>query len=159
MVKVAIEDSGDQNSRWQWAVNGWHTLLDKASHAITYFTPNRSDEPDAAQRWGVLATDVVDQQDSVIVELELPGMDKADLSVEVVEDHLIISGHKRSSGTRREGAILITERAFGNFKRVLALPCAVDGSAIQATYEKGILSVNLPKSAAQLARKIPVIRG
>ena len=146
--------AGEQKNAWQWLVNGWHALRDKAVNAVTYFTPQREQEI-GAQRWGVLATDITEQKDVVHVELELPGMDKADLSVEVVENKLVISGEKRTSNTRHEGSLVVTERAFGSFQRVIPMPCSVQSAGTKATYKDGVLSVTLPKDKSMNPRSIP----
>ena len=64
MAKVAIASDGQQSQSrtWQWVVNGWRTLLDKAAHAITYFAPSDDDQTQASQRWGVVAIDVVERR-------------------------------------------------------------------------------------------------
>ena len=148
----------DSNNAWQWLVNGWHALRDKAVSAMTYFTPQREEEK-AAQRWGVLATDVSEEKDSVHVELELPGMEKGDLSVEVLDEHLVVTGEKRTSAKREEGSLVITERAYGSFKRVIPLPCSVESAGTKATYKDGVLSVTMPKDRKQQPRSIKIERG
>ena len=100
----------ESSRAWQWLVNGWHALRDAAVSAVTYFTPH-AQEDSTSQRWGVVATDVSDTNDTVAVELELPGMAKEDLSVDVQNQRLIVSGEKRTSAIRREGSAVITERA------------------------------------------------
>lgn len=148
-----------ENTRaWQWLVNGWHALRDKAISAVTYFTPERAQD-EASQRWGVLATDITEQKNAVSVELELPGMDKADLSVEVHDDRLVISGEKRSSETRREGSLVVTERAFGSFKRVIPLPCEVQSEGTKAAYKDGVLAVTMPKNRALQPKTIKIEKG
>lgn len=149
------DNEREGNSAWQWLVNGWHSLRDKAVSAMTYFTPEREQEQ-SAQRWGVLATDVTERKNRVHVELELPGMEKADLNVEVHDNQLLVSGEKRTSATRQDGSLVITERAFGRFKRVIALPCNVASDGTRASYKDGVLSVDLPKEQADRARSIPI---
>jgi len=139
-------------------MNGWHALREKAVSAVTYFTPQR-DQEQASQRWGVLATDVTEQKKAVHVELELPGMEKADLSVEVHKDRLVVSGEKRTSDTRREGSLVVTERAFGAFQRVIPMPCEVASDGTKAVYKDGVLSVTIPKLEALKARSIPIKKG
>ena len=152
------QQSTNNESAWQWLVNGWHALRDKAVSAMTYFTPEREPEK-AAQRWGVLATDVSEEKNAVHVELELPGMDKGDLRVEVLDDHLVVAGEKRTSARREEGALVITERAYGSFKRVIPLPCSVESDGTKATYKDGVLSVTMPKDRRQQPRTIEIQRG
>ncbi|XOV83347.1 MAG: Hsp20/alpha crystallin family protein [bacterium] len=141
---------------WQWLMNGWHALRDKAVSALTYFSPHNETDSADGQRWGVLATDISDHKDTVTVELELPGMKKADLDVQVYEDSLIIKGEKRYSTTRNEGALVVTERAFGRFQRVIPLPCKVTREGTRAEYKKGVLSVTLPKDRARLPHSVEV---
>lgn len=157
MTRTSTEHT-DNSKAWQWLVNGWHALRDKAVSAVTYFTPERSQD-EVSQRWGVLATDITEQKNAVHVELELPGMDKGDLAVEVHDDRLVISGEKRSSETRHEGSLVVTERAYGSFKRVIPLPCEVQNEGTTANYKRGVLSVTMPKSHALQPKSIPIQRG
>ncbi len=158
MAHPTTRNDHETSKTWQWLVNGWHALRDAAVSAVTYFTP-ASEQQQTSQRWGVIATDVTEQQDTVHVELEIPGMNKADLSVEVHGDHLVISGEKRTSATRHEGSLVFTERAYGRFKRVLPLPCEVSSEGTQAKYRDGVLSVSMPKDRSVSPRAIPVDRG
>lgn len=148
----------EASKAWQWLVNGWHALRDKAVSAVTYFTPQR-EQDEKSQRWGVLATDITEQKDAIHVELELPGMEKADLSVEVHGDRLIVSGEKRSSATRHEGSLVVTERAYGSFQRVIPMPCEVQSDGTKAAYKDGVLSVTMPKDRSGQPKSIQIKRG
>ena len=149
------DNQRERNSAWQWLVNGWHSLRDKAMSAMTYFTPEREQEQ-SAQRWGVLASDVTERKNTVHVELELPGLEKADLNVAVHDNQLLVSGEKRTSATRQKNTLVITERAFGRFKRVILLPCNVASEGTRAYYENGVLSVDMPKEQANRVHSIPI---
>jgi HSP20 family protein len=151
-------DNAESSKAWQWLVNGWHSLRDRAVSAVTYFTPQR-EQDQSSQRWGVLATDITEQKNTISVELELPGMDKADLSVEVHDDRLVVSGEKRTSETRHEGSLVVTERAYGSFQRVVPLPCEVLSDGTKAAYKNGVLTVTMPKNRSQQPRSIPISRG
>ena len=158
MAQSTSQDTRESSTTWQWLVDGWHALRDKAISAVTYFTPQR-EQDQASQRWGVIATDITENKDAVLVELEVPGMDKADLSVEVHGDRLLISGEKRTSETRHEGSLVVTERAYGSFKRVLPLPCEVRSEGTKAVYKSGVLSVTMPKDNSATRRAIHISRG
>ncbi len=158
MAKSKTTEYSDSSNAWQWFVNGWHALRDKAVSAVTYFTPQREQESQS-QRWGVLASDVAEHKDSVLVELELPGLDKADLSLAVHKDRLVVSGEKRTSNTRHEGSLVVTERAYGRFQRVIPMPCDVQSEGTQAKYANGVLSVTVPKDKATQPRAIPIKQG
>ena len=86
-------------------------------------------------------------------------MDKADLSVEVHNDRLIVSGEKRSSETRHEGSLVVTERAYGSFQRVIPLPCDVHSDGTKAAYKDGVLSVTMPKDRSGRPKSIEIKRG
>ena len=157
MPVPTTHQQGESARAWQWLMNGWHALRDKAVSALTYFTP--ADDTTAhsnSQRWGVLASDISEHEDYVSVELELPGMNKADLTVEVHQTSLLVSGQKRYSETRKEGSMVVTERAFGQFQRVIPLPCEVTTQGTKADYKKGVLSVTMPKDRSQQPRRIEV---
>ena len=158
MTQAVSTDNAESSKAWQWLMNGWHALRDKAVSAVTYFTPERAQDQ-ASQRWGVLATDVTEQRKAVHVELELPGMEKADLSVKVHKDRLVVSGEKRTSDTRHEGSLVVTERAYGSFARVIPMPCEVVSDGTKASYKDGVLSVTIPKARALQARSIPIKTG
>ena len=137
---------------------GWNTLCQKTHNALTHF--HHDDEPETAtpdsQRWALVATDLTDHADHLELRMELPGVAKPDLKVEVGANQIVISGHKKSESTRREGQAVITERAFGSFRRVLPLPEDVDAAAVQARYEDGVLAVDLPKTGGHSRKSISV---
>ena len=156
MSSHTTQQHSESTRAWQWLMNGWHALRDKAVSALTYFSPANESETASSQRWGVLATDISEHTNTVSVELELPGMNKADLSVEVHEHSLVISGEKRYSATRNEGSLVVTERAFGKFQRVIPLPCNVTSTGTKAEYKKGVLSVTMPKDRSREPMTIKV---
>lgn len=148
---------------------GWHHLRDAAHDAVTHFrhhddqpnAPTRTDAPanetpETGRRWGLVATDIVDQDGHLEVRMEIPGIDRADLRVEVVGEHLVVSGEKRSESTRKSGRVVVTERAFGQFRRVVPLPSGVDSKGAKARYADGVLSVDLPKSDVRNGETIPI---
>lgn len=150
---------GDFAQTWKWLAEGWRHLSAKAANALTYFTPNREDEDRDEQRWGLLAVDVADRADSVVVELELPGLAKEDIDVSVEDHRLLVSGTKHYESERREGALYVTERAFGRFQRSIPLPEEVTAEGAEAVYKRGVLKLSLPKKAARSAAKITVAQG
>ena len=149
----------DFGNTWKRLAEGWRHLSGKAAHALTYFNPTRSDEAVEDARWGILAADVTERDDAFVVELEAPGLDKEEIDVSVEDQRLIITGTKRYENDRKEGAMRITERAFGSFQRVIPLPEKVTADGAEATYKRGVLSLKVPKVTAPSARKIAVTTG
>ena len=149
----------DFGNTWKRLAEGWRHLSGKAAHALTYFSPTRSDEAVEDARWGILAADVTERDDAFLVELEAPGLEKEEIDVSVEDQRLIITGTKRYESDRKEGAMRITERAFGSFQRVIPLPEKVTADGAEATYKRGVLSLKVPKVTAPTARKISVSSG
>lgn len=155
--------SGEDFRPLQWLTEGWTTLRDKAHQALTHYMENKeADAPDPvvptphAPSWGLVASDVVEGADKVLVRMEIPGLTRDQLKVEVQDNLLIVSGEKRSEATRRNGNAVITERAFGRFSRALPLPDEVDAELARADYKDGVLAIDLPKRGAANKKAIRV---
>ena len=97
--------------------------------------------------------------EAILVELEAPGLDKNDIDVEVHDHRLIVTGTKQFESDRKEGAMHITERAFGRFQRVIPLPDGVTADGARAEYKRGVLKLIIPKAAAPQVRKVSVTSG
>ena len=91
--------------------------------------------------------DVVEKDGKVEITAELPGLTRDDVKVELADDTLVISGEKRQEKEQTEGARKVTERSYGAFVRSLELPTGINAEEIQASMDKGILTVTLPKGA------------
>jgi len=149
----------DFGNTWKWLAEGWRHISAKAANALTYFSPSKSAPDSGDMRWGILAVDVSEHDDRVVVELEAPGMNREDMDVTVEDNRLIVTGTKRYAAEREEGSMRITERAFGSFQRVIPLPEKVSAEGAQARYKGGVLRLNLPKIKPLGARKISVTAG
>jgi HSP20 family protein len=152
---------------WEGLMDGWRRLYRRAAGAITRFAPGGRDRRIAnteqsreiairSAGWGVLACEVYDDEDRVVVRLEAPGMEKNDFDLQVLEDHLVVRGEKQMEQERSEGGYHITECAYGSFERAIPLPAGVETDAASASYRHGVLRVELPKSAAHRRRSISV---
>lgn len=151
---------------WEYLAEGWESLTRKATNAITRFT--NSDNKDKysdeehnqlANRnagWGVMAAEVFDDADRVIVRLEAPGMDKNEFDLQVIDDVLVIRGEKRIQREHTEGRYHVKECAYGRFERTIGLPDQVDSDKAQADYRHGVLRIELPKSANKRRKRIKV---
>jgi len=97
---------------------------------------------------GVLpAADVYEADGELVVELEVPGFDEKELSVELTDHTLSISGERKEEKERRERALQLHERLERTFRRRFELPSELDSSRVRAEYSKGVLSVHVPKGA------------
>jgi HSP20 family protein len=146
----------DVTQAWDRVVDGWGQLFRRAAGALTRFTPgaHKGDVDGDSRReiatrgsgWGLLAAEVFDDDDRVVVRLEAPGLDKSDFDLQVVDNYLVVRGEKSIASERTEGRYHIQECAFGRFERAIALPDEVDTGKATAEYKKGVLRVELPKS-------------
>ena len=109
----------------------------------------------AARAFG-LALDVEENADAYIVTANLPGVNQEDISVNIHDDVLTVSAETAAENGDEKGKMLIRERRFGVFSRSLRFPAIVDGDAVEASYENGVLSITLPKAAHVKPRQIPV---
>jgi len=96
--------------------------------------------------------DVEETEKGFSVSVDLPGVAKKDINIEVHENQLFITGERKSETTRKN----FSERAHGKFHRVLTLPTNVDAGKIEANYADGVLTVELPKSEAAKPRQIKI---
>lgn len=91
--------------------------------------------------------DMCETDDAIVIEVELPGVQRKDVHVEVEGDVLRITGERRTETQRRNRHYHRTERQYGRFERLLQLPHSVDRTAIQARFQAGVLIITLPKKA------------
>ena len=96
--------------------------------------------------------DVYEDGDQFLVSIELPGVRRADLSLFVVGQALVIEGEKREVIDARV-AFECAERSYGAFRRVIELPGAADSGRIEARLEKGVLEVRLPRIRERRGRR------
>ena len=150
----------DAGQTWKWLADGWRSLSDKAVNALTYFTPGRNEPAQADEiRWGLLAADVSESGEHVTIELEAPGLEKDEIDVSVDERQVTITGQKRVESERREGSMVIRERAFGRFQRTIPTPVAVTAEGAEASYRRGVLRIRVPKLASPGGRSITIQKG
>ena len=133
----------------------WRHLVSRTSDALTYFHPVKSkDNEDVAasirgSEWGLLAADLYDDNETVVIRLEAPGMKQGDFDVYISDNVLIVRGEKHYQQTRNERHYQISECAYGAFERAIPLPSNVDGSLAKAKYRQGVLSIKLPKTGTK----------
>ncbi|MGE0615851.1 MAG: Hsp20/alpha crystallin family protein [Bacteriovoracia bacterium] len=101
------------------------------------------------------AVDLTEEKDRYLLRADLPGVAEKDLKVEFSDGQLVIEG-KREAATKREGASLISERAYSRFRRAFELGEGVNAEKIEATYQDGTLTLSIPKSERALPKVIPI---
>jgi HSP20 family protein len=104
----------------------------------------------------VPSLDLADRGDSLVAELEVPGMDPKEINISVTGDVLTISGEKKREREEKEHNYHLVERSYGKFSRSVRLPSTVDPDRVEASYKDGILSITLDKTEQVKTKKIEV---
>lgn len=102
------------------------------------------------------AMDVSETEDSIVVKAELPGIDVKDIDVAVQGDRLNIRGEKKREEEKKGEHFHCTERYCGSFQRSFRLPTTVQMDKIEAKFDKGILTVVLPKTEEAKAKEVKI---
>jgi HSP20 family protein len=116
------------------------------------------DTPTAAQRWAP-AMDLVEAEDHYLLKADLPGVSEEDVAIEVENGVLTLSGERKAEHERSERGFYRVERAFGRFQRQLTLPEGIDTEAVSAHFDRGVLSVRIPKPEKVKPRRISIGTG
>lgn len=166
-LKLGLEET------WRSVGEGWRHLREQTSGALTHFTPAKSGSAPAESTpalgrpsndflqpssagWALLAGDLFEDDDKLVVRLEMPGLDKQDIELEVRGDMLIVRGEKRHEQESTSGRYRVRQCAYGSFHRSIALPKSVLGEQASADYHNGVLRIELPKTTQAQGRKIEI---
>src|SRR4051794_22499650 len=109
----------------------------------------------AQQRW-IPAMDLVEAEDHFVLKADLPGLAEEDVNLEVRDNALTISGERKAEHEQRERGWYRVERSFGGFSRSLSLPDGIDADSITASFDRGVLSVTIPKPEQRKPRRIAI---
>jgi HSP20 family protein len=102
------------------------------------------------------ACDVTEGEDHYLLTLEVPGVPKDQIKIEVVDRQINVSGERK---LEPQSGAWYSERRFGGFFRSFTLPSGVDGSKIEAHHQDGILRILVPKAESARPRQIKIAEG
>jgi HSP20 family protein len=105
--------------------------------------------------------DVADTDSDIEITAELPGLDENDVEITMSADSISIKGEKRPDRQERRRDFFINERAFGAFRRTIALPGGIDTERVSASFKNGVLTIIIPKTeqAQKDVKRIAVNKG
>jgi HSP20 family protein len=109
----------------------------------------------AARAW-VPSIEVFEDKNQFTVEAELPGVSKEDLSLNVSEDTVTLSGERKVRHEDKEASALLSEMVYGTFERAIPLGQPVKTDAVKAEFKDGILKITLPKAEQTRTREIKI---
>jgi HSP20 family protein len=133
------------------------TLQDRINRA---FRESRSGNDDSLTTSSFApAVDVYEDEHTVTLKIEVPGIDEKDIHVQVENNTLTVHGERKIEKEEKEENYRRVERHYGSFTRTFTLPTTVDSDSVSATYDKGVLKIALPKKAEAKPKQIKVTVG
>ena len=100
------------------------------------------------------ALDVWETESDIVYAFDLPGLAESEISIEVADDTLTVTGERRRATEEQSDRFFRYERRYGSFSRAVGLPAGVDDSKIAAAYKDGVLEVRVPKPEEAKPRRI-----
>ena len=101
-------------------------------------------------------TDVSEDENTLRISMELPGVDPSDVRLSLENNVLTIRGEKKQQSEENNERVHRFERTYGMFERTFALPNTVDPDKVEARYENGVLLVTIPRAERAKPREIRV---
>jgi HSP20 family protein len=121
----------------------------------TVFDPQTGAANGQSRRWSP-AMDLLETEEHFVLRADLPGMSEDDVSIELEDNVLTVSGERKAEHEEHQEGFYRVERAFGAFSRSLTLPRGVDAESVSAAFANGVLEVRIPKPEARKPRKIAI---
>ncbi|MFZ3231003.1 MAG: Hsp20/alpha crystallin family protein [Pseudobdellovibrio sp.] len=100
--------------------------------------------------------DIVEETNSYVLKVDLPGVEKDQVKVEVNKDQLTIHAERKEEKATESKKKYLSEVCYGSYTRSFALPGIVDEKRVDAKFDNGVLTVTIPKTEALKAKQIPI---
>lgn len=175
MTHLAEQLKHGAGQAWESLTEGWRELGSRAGNALTRFWNDGGDaQPANAEggrpnvvggsdrwlppaRWAFMAVDVYGTHDKLVVRIEAPGMAREDFQIEMSSPEMLsVLGRKRYDREHADSSYALVQCAYGTFRRDIQLPVPVDVERAQASYEAGVLRIELPRRELASPRRIEV---
>ena len=101
--------------------------------------------------------DVYEDQDSIVIKIDLPGMSQEDIDIELNNDNLTIKGERKFGDDEHREKYVRIERQYGMFQRTFTIGIPVESDKVKAKFRNGILELMLPKSEGVKPKKVQVV--
>lgn len=136
-LKPFRKNSWNSHSEWDKELEKFFDVFSKTD----YFAP---------------ACEITDAEKSYMISMDIPGLSKEDLEIEIKDDHLYVKGERKAQARGEKENILKSERRYGKFSRAFTLPQNVNADSIEARFENGVLEIVLPKQEKSVAKKVVI---
>jgi HSP20 family protein len=140
------------------AINRWDPFREAVAlqnRVNSIFRDLNEGQEGAAAKF-VPAVDIYEDAKKVVLKLEVPGVEEKDLDIRVENNTLTVKGERKFEKEEKEENFHRIERRYGSFYRAFTLPSTVDTEHVQASYNAGVLKVELKKKAEAQPKQIKV---
>jgi HSP20 family protein len=103
--------------------------------------------------------DIYEDEHTVVLKLEVPGLKQDDFDIQVENDTLTIRGERKFEKEEKEENFYRVERRYGSFHRAFTVPTSIDTESVKATYDAGVLKIELAKRAEAKPKQIKIAVG
>jgi HSP20 family protein len=115
--------------------------------------PDIMGQPQFYPRMWAPALEVFEREDKFVVRVDLPGLKKEDVKIEVTHDELTLQGERKLAKEEEQEGFYRTERTYGTFYRRIAIPEHVKAEGAMATFKDGVLEIAMPTIPIPEAKK------
>lgn len=140
---------------WEVAPDLWSRRMSRLFDEALNAWPMRDENGTVTSSW-VPAVDVFEGTHNLKIVAEIPGVRPEDVKISLENNLLTIRGEKKQVAEEKTDRVHRYERAYGVFERSFSLPTTIDPDQIQARYDSGLLTIELPKAERARPREIPV---
>lgn len=127
--------------------------LDDFVERFFYGWPSYQEETDYS--WSP-RVDINETEKEVVLDVELPGLERKDIKVEVKNNTLTVSGERKSERKTDDSQCCRIERHYGRFERSFGLPDTVKSDKVAAEYKNGVLTITLPKAEKAIPKEVQI---
>ena len=110
----------------------------------------------SGERTFLPAVDLSHDDQSYVVKVDLPGLEREDIDLTLQDQTLTLSGERKFENVEENETYSRIERSYGKFTRSFQLPSNVDNSKVTAQFENGVLTVRIPKAEEAKSRAIEI---
>jgi HSP20 family protein len=110
------------------------------------------------RRW-VPPMDLVETDDQLVLKVDLPGLSRDQVNIEIKDGALTISGERRADREEKSEGFYRLERSFGSFSRSMTLPQEIDAESVAASFADGVLEVRIPKPEQRKPHRVEISPG
>jgi HSP20 family protein len=139
--------------RWEPARDFASLQQDVNRVFASFFDPSAASSGAGTSRW-IPPVDLEELEESFLLVADLPGVAEDDVAIDVEGDVLTLSGARTRSDA--SSTTIRSERGHGSFRRQLTLPEGVDAERITATFDRGVLQVEVPTPAEARPRRVSI---